>query len=237
MHRRRSFLITLGLMTGLVAAVGGVAVLLFKREPAFYAASVPSEDLEARGKSAQLITRVQELKNDIVTKAEWGDTFTANDLNCFFAANMSRKGGLCALLPEGFHSPRVAVEGDRLKLGFRYRDGFWSTVVWVELKVWLVAKDTNVVAVEVCDLRAGGVPIGSQSILDAITEAARGSNIEVTWYRHKSNPVGLFRFYADQPQPAAQIVTLEVKDGQLTVAGRSLLSQLSALPEQTPPPP
>jgi hypothetical protein len=110
-------------------------------------------------------------------------------------------------------------------------------VVWVELKVWLVANDTNVVAVEVCDLRAGGVPIGSQSILDAITEAARGSNIELTWYRHKSNPVGLFRFYADQPQPAAQIVTLEVKDGQLTVAGRSFLDQRSALPEQTPPPP
>ena len=59
-------------------------------------------------------------------------------------------------------------------------------------------------------LRAGQLPITSQSILDSIAEAARGSNIEVTWYRNGSNPVGLFRLYADQPRPAAQVLTLEV---------------------------
>ena len=50
---------------------------------------------------------------------------------------MGRKGGFASLLPEGVHSPRVAIEGDRLKIGFKYGEGFWSTVVWVELKVWL----------------------------------------------------------------------------------------------------
>ena len=34
--------------------------------------------------------------------------------------NMGRKGGFSSLLPERFHSPRVAIDGDRLKLGFRY---------------------------------------------------------------------------------------------------------------------
>jgi hypothetical protein len=94
-------------------------------------------------------------------------------------------------------------------------------VVWVELRVWLVANETNLVAVEVCELRTGSLPVGSQSILDSITEAARDSNIEVTWYRSGSNPVGLFRFYADQPRPTSQILTLEVKDGKISVAGRS----------------
>ena len=88
-----------------------------------------------------------------------------------------------------------------------------------------MADQTNVVAVELCDLRAGGLPFGSQSILDWIAEAARDSNVEVTWYRHKSNPVGLFRFYANQPQPPTQILTLEVKDGTFTIAGRSLSDQ------------
>ena len=59
------------------------------------------------------------------------------------------------MLPKGFHSPRVAIDGDRLKLGFRYGEGFWSTVVSVELRVWLVADEVNLMAVEVCDLRAG----------------------------------------------------------------------------------
>lgn len=221
--RRRSKLLALLILVGGISACLGLGLYLAKRQPDFYAQAPNPDDWETRDKSARLVTRVQDLKNEIRSHNEWGDTFTAEDLNCFFVENMSRKGGLCAMLPEGCHSPRVAIEGDRLKVGFKYGEGFWSTVVWVELKVWLVANETNLVAVEVCDLRTGSLPIGSQSILDSITEAARDSNIEVMWYRNGSNPVGLFRFYADQPRPSSQILTLEVKDGKIVVAGRSFV--------------
>jgi hypothetical protein len=222
MRRRRSVLLTVALLVGAAAAVVAGVLYVVKRVPDFYVRTPCPNDWDTREKAAKLVTRVQDLKNDIRSKSEWGDTFTAEDLNCFFVENMGRKSGLCSLLPDKFHSPRVSIRGDRLKLGFRYGEGFWSTVVWVELRVWLVANETNLVAVEVCDLRAGGLPIGSQSILDSIAEAVRDSNVEVTWYRNDGNPVGLFRFYADRPQPASQILTLEVKDGTITIAGRSL---------------
>ena len=118
-----------------------------------------------------------------------------------------------------------AIDGDRLKLGFKYGDGFWSTVIWVELRVWLVKEEKNVVAVEVCDLRTGSLPVGSQSVLDSITESAREWNIDVTWYRRGGNPVGLFRFFANQADPASQICTLEVNDGRIVVGGRSAPDQ------------
>jgi hypothetical protein len=80
--------------------------------------------------------------------------------------------------------------------------------------------------VEVCDLRTGSLPVGSQSVLDSISESAREWNIDVTWYRNGSNPVGLFRFFANQVgQPSSQILTLEVKDGKIMVAGRSAPDQ------------
>ena len=69
-----------------------------------------------------------------------------------------------------------------------------------------------------------------------MAEAARSWNVEVTWYRHKSNPVGLFRFYANQPRPSSQIVTLEVKDGRFSVAGRSFLDQPTAATALAAPP-
>jgi hypothetical protein len=222
MSRRSRWLSVLVLVGGVGAGLGAVG-LLVKREPAFYADAPCPDGWDARERAARLVTRVQDLKNDIRTlKPEWGDTFTAEDLNCFFAENLDRSAGLRSVLPAGLHSPRVAIEGDRLRLGLRYGDGFWSTVVWVELKVWLVADEPNLVAVEVCDLRTGCLPVGAQSILDAVAEAAREKNVEVTWYRNGGNPVGLFRFYADQPQPASQILTLEVADGKVVVAGRSL---------------
>ncbi|MBX9583434.1 MAG: hypothetical protein K2X87_24295 [Gemmataceae bacterium] len=222
MSRRSRWLAFLVLVGGVGAGVAALA-LLVKREPGFYADAPCPDEWDARERAARLVTRVQDLKNDIRTlKPEWGDTFTAEDLNGFFAENLGRSSGLRSVLPAGLHSPRVAIEGDRLKLGLRYGEGFWSTVVWVELKVWLVADEPNLVAVEVCDLRTGCMPVGAQSILDAVAEAARDKNVEVTWYRNGGNPVGLFRFYADQPQPASQILTLEVADGKVVVAGRSL---------------
>jgi hypothetical protein len=228
MSRRRSVLLTVALLAGTAGAVVAGVLCVVKRVPDFYAKTPCPDEWDTRDKAAKLVTRVQDLKNDIRSKSEWGDTFTAEDLNCFFAENMGRKSGLCALLPDKLHSPRVSIEGDRLRVGFRYGDGFWSTVVWIELRVWLVANETNLVAVEVCDLRAGGLPIGSQSVLDSIADAVRDSNVEVTWYRHNGNPVGLFRFYADQPRPSSQILTLEVKDGAITIAGRSLADHGSA---------
>ncbi|MDB5310599.1 MAG: hypothetical protein JWO38_4801 [Gemmataceae bacterium] len=227
---RRSKWLAMLLLTGGVSAGLGVLFYLAKREPAFYAHSPKPADFDTRLKAAQMLTRVQDLKNEIRSKPEWGDTFTADDLNCFFVENMGLKGGLSSMLPECMHSPRVAIEGDRVKLGFKYGAGFWSTVIWVELKVWLVANEVNLVAIEVCDLRTGCLPLGSQSILDSISEAARDSNVEVTWYRNGSNPVGLFRFFAGQPAPTSQILTLDVKDGKIVVAGRSSQDQSPVTP-------
>ncbi len=221
--RRRRFWFALLLLVGTLVAFGGGLAVAAKYEPGFYATAGGPAGWETGVAASQLITRVQDLKNDVRSKPEWGASFRAADLNCFFQDTMSRKGGgLCSLLPNGFHSPRVSIDGDRLRIGMKYGEGFWSTVAWVEMKVWLVDGETNVVAVELCDLRAGGLPVGSSSVLEGISELARDSNVEVTWYRHGSNPVGLFKFYADQPRANTQIQRLDVQDGTITLAGRSL---------------
>jgi len=221
MFRRRPMLVAIGIVFLLISGVVGVLGTMLKCEPTFYTAAACPLDYDTREKASRVLTRIQDLKTDIRTKEEWGETFTADELNCFFAETMTANGSFASLLPEGFHEPRVAVEGDRLKLGFRYGSGFWAAIVWIELRTWLVADETNVMAVEVCDLRAGRLAVGTQSILDAIAETARGSNIDVTWYRHNANPVGLFRFFPDQPQPASHVLTLETREGKVVVAGRT----------------
>lgn len=234
-YRRRSPLIALGLLVAILAGVGGVLGWLAKREPDFYAQAACAADYDTREKASRLVTRVQDLKNDIRTKGEWGETFTAEEFNCFFAEMMTAQGSFAGLLPKGFHSPRVAIEGDRLRLGLRYGEGFWSAVVWVEFRVWLVAEEVNLMAVEVCDLKVGRLGIGAQSILDAISDTARASNIDVTWCRHNGNPVGLFRFFPDQPRPASQVLTLEVRDDKIVIAGRTVTDIPSAAPAPVGP--
>ncbi len=223
-RKRRSIILTTGLLLLVLSAtITGIGFML-KCEPNFYANAACPPDYDTREKASRVLTRLQDLKTDIRTKPEWGETFSADELNCFFAEMMTPAGNFASILPSGFHSPRTAIEGDSLKLGMRYGDGFWSAIVWVELRTWLVSEEINLMAVEVRDLRAGRLGIGAQSVLDAIAETARGSNIDVTWYRHNGNPVGLFRFFPDQPRPASHILTLEAREGKLLVAGRTLSS-------------
>lgn len=234
MLRRRPVTYSVALLVLIISGATGLLAYVVKREPAFYAQAAPPADYDTREKASRLLTRIQDLKNDIRTKGDWGETFTAEELNCFFAETMCENGTFVGMLPKGFHSPRVAVDGDRLKLGFRSGHGFWSTVVSIELRIWLVADEVNLMAVEVCDLRAGRLNVGAQSILDAIAETARDSDIDVTWYRHNGNPVGLFRFFPDQPRPASQVLTLEVREGKIVVAGRSVADGRSIGPALTP---
>ena len=236
MRRRRPLFIALALLLSAGGVVFGGLLFGAKREPAFYTAANRPNDFDTHERSARLLTRVVDLQNDIRAKDEWGDTFTADDINAFFIENLGPKGRLTDSLPKGFHSPRVAIEGDRLFLGVKSGEGFWSSVVWLEMRVWLVADQTNLAAVEVCNLKAGALPFGSQSILDKISEVARESSIDVTWYRNKSNPVGLFKFFAKQPRATSQILTLEVKDGKIMIAGRSFLDGAPAAPVGVTPP-
>lgn len=220
-RRRRAAWASVGLGLAVAAAALAVPAYLAKCDPDFYIAAACPADYDTREKASRLLTRLQDLKSDIRTATEWGETFTAAELNCFFAEMLSDTGTLHGLLPPGAHSPRVAIEGDRLKVGVRYGRGFWSTVVWVELRLWLVADETNLMAAEVCDLRAGRLPVGTQSVLEAIAEVARQSHVDVTWYRHQGRPVGLFRFFPDQPRPVSQVLTVEVGNGAIVVAGRT----------------
>jgi hypothetical protein len=213
---RRSALLLLVILT----TAGGALAAALKREPDFYsAAESETASVEISSQSSRLMTRVQDLINDVNTKAEWGATFTANELNCFlheYAREVNeRLGGQ-------FHTPRVHIDGDRVRIGVRSGRGFASGVLWIELRAWLVASEPNCLAVEIASIRFGLIPITEQSILDRITDVVWQSNVEVTWYRHQGKPVGMFRFFADQARRLPkQLRAVQIRDGQLTIAGRS----------------
>jgi len=230
MTSRAKRLAAFALFLSLLVAVPGTLAWLIKAEPAFYRQVSPPDTYDTREKASHLVTRIQDFKYEVRTRPNWGIRIGTDELNCFFAEMMGPRGSFAGWLPPGFHSPRVAIVGDRLHLGIRYGHGWWSTVISLQVRVWLVAEEINLVAVEVCDLRVGRLGIAAQSVLDALSEAARSSHIDVTWYRHGNHPVGLFRFFPDQPHPVSQILTLEVQEGSLTVAGRTRVEAVAPPP-------
>jgi hypothetical protein len=224
-RRRRRAIVAILLVASAVAGVVTGLAAAIRQEPDFYAAAgVPAPDDEVV--AGAVITRYGDLQNDMLSRAEWGASFSDAEINALLRQHLDDSEGFAGSLPPELAGVRVAIQGDRLKIAARYEDdldvfGWFSTVGSVELKVWLT-EDVNTVAVQVCDVKAGALSVGARRWLDKITEVARDRNIDVTWYRYEGQPVGLFKFYANQARPTTQIRTVQVADGRITVGGRWL---------------
>lgn len=224
--RRRSIALMALILLAAVALVAGGLYALARRVPDFYTQALRDENFPA-GAASDVLTRLADLQNNLRSGSEkWGDSFSADELNAILRDQLEEGGMANDALPDAVTAPRVAIRGDRLLIGARVQlapdaiaSELTTSVVHIELRPWVVSSEQNVVAVEVCGLYAGGIPISSQRYLDRFSDAARGANIDVSWYRLNGNPVALMKLYADLPRPPAVVRAVSVADGKLIVSG------------------
>jgi hypothetical protein len=107
-----------------------------------------------------------------------------------------------------------------MRLSFRYRSRFITTVISLQLRVWVPRGEPTVVALGLESFRAGLVPFTAQWLLERISEVARQNSIEVSWYRHEGHPVALVRFQADQPRPTLELKAVQFEPGRITIHGQ-----------------
>jgi hypothetical protein len=217
--RRRSAWYVAAILVLFTAGAGTVLSLLVRHVPTFYREN-ELPDAEARDcRAADCLRLMSDIWNTYENGLPWGQRFTQDQLNGYLQRECARPSGGLVELPEDVQDIRVAIDTDRLRVGFRYDGAMLSSVISVDLRVWLVAKETNVVALELCGFHAGALPLGTQVLLDFISEAARKHNIEVTWFRHGNHPVALLHFQANQPRPTILLRQLELQPGGLMIAG------------------
>jgi hypothetical protein len=173
--------------------------------------------------SREFKTKLSDMVNGVINNdPQWYVAFNEDQINSYFDEDFVRERTFEKILPVGISQPRVAIEPERIRLAFRHSVGRWSTIISLDLRVWLATREPNVVALELQSLHAGSLPVTAQSLLERVSETARHNNVEVTWYRHHGNPVALLRFQADQRTPTVQLQRLELRPGTLVISGRSL---------------
>jgi hypothetical protein len=175
---------------------------------------------ERLDQSKACVGRLASLINYIQNGAqEWLVEISEEQLNSFFEEDFLKWGESEMLKKSGISGPRMVFEPDKIRLAFRYGSKPFSTVISFDVKVWLPPREVNVVAVEFLGRHAGSLPISAQSLLDLLSEQASNRNIEVSWYRHNSNPVAVVRFQADQVRPTFQLRRIDLSQGKLTIGG------------------
>jgi hypothetical protein len=224
--KRKSLWIGVGLGLAPLLALGALVVMA-RREPAFYREAAMAEGKERKRLSGEFTAEFVALLTGIIDqhgegKGKWFGKFTQDQINAYFEEDFERNGNVEKVLPRRVSQPRVAIEPERVRLGFRYGKRPWSVVVTIDVRPWLVPTEPNVMALEIQGIRAGALPISSHGLLESISESALKHNIEVTWYRHKGNPVALLRFQRDRLRPTIQFQRIELSMGELVVRGRCL---------------
>jgi hypothetical protein len=220
--RRKSVALTIAIVAFLTAILGSILAFLLHYEPAFYLRAAMAPGAHRNKCSGEFVGELARLFAGISDKRQWDGRFTADQINSYCQEDLFKEHADEQPLPQGISEPRVALDPDRIRLAFRYGTGLWSTVISIDLNVWLVAKEANVVALEFQGIRAGALPISSQSLLEHASDAARRYDIDPTWYRHHGHPVLLLRFQAGRSRPTFQIQKLDLHAGMLCISGVSL---------------
>ncbi len=223
-------------LAGSVAAIGAVV----KHEPNFYReAQLPPGSLRTES-ATMFVSSLSQMVADRKTRPEWSCSLTQTQINSFLDETFVQWGEAESLRKLGVHSPNVVLEDDKIRLAFRYGSGWFSTVISYELKIWLVPKETNVIAIEVLNSRAGALPITSHTVINQLSEFLRKHNFKVTLYRHERNMVVVVDLENDQPHAAHPLTALTVKSEGLLIAGRTVEHALAAVPmmefPRQPPP-
>ena len=217
---RKSLVLSVLLLLVLAGSVVGGAYLLLRHEPESYVLAEMPPGKQRQSYSDECTKEITSFLTDKVNcEGSWKLSFTQDQLNSYLAEDFVNSGW--NLLPAGVSQPRIQLQDGRLRLAFRYGEDEFSTVVSLQVKVWLPKRERSAVAVEIESLRAGAIPLSWKLLQEQLTEGARNRDIDVQWYRNDGNPVAVVRFQADKREPTIQFQQLQIKQGHILISGKS----------------
>jgi hypothetical protein len=214
---RKMVCLVFGVVLLLCAGALIFLVLLVRHEPDWYRRAHIPAGKERQEFSMRFVNKAGNLRTNIDYERKLDAQFTEEEINSFLADDYASPHNVEKNFPAGIREPRVSFDDSRFRFGFRYGEGFWSTIVSLDLKVWLAASEPNVVALQLESLKAGSLPITAQSMLDRFSETLRQREIEVTWYRHEGKPVALLRFQPGRKLPTVLLRSVQLERGRLHI--------------------
>jgi hypothetical protein len=221
--RRKSLILALLVVVALLSGVGATLAILARHEPAYYRRGIVPIGQQRRVWSAEFFNELTRLSSAIQRDADaWDPEFTTDQINSYLQEGFLDQGLDEKMLPDNISDPRVAIDEDRLRLGFRYGFGRWSAIVTIDMRLWVAQGELNTVGLELLGLHAGALPISAQSLLEHVSEAARRNGVDVSWYRYNGHPVALMRFGSDQPRTLTHLKHVELREGRLLLQGRAI---------------
>ncbi len=215
-----------------LAAGGGVYAVwqATQKAPEFYHVALRKDPVRLKAAGQALEKQVLELHNEVRRTGRWEAVFTDEQINGWLAVDLPDK--FPKALPKGVSEPRVAIQEREAHVACRYESPKMATVFSMGVEVSLT-DEPNVVAVRIRQARAGLMPIPLDQILEHATKYAKKSEAPLRWMQVDGDPVALITVPAEHEDFAhrrIKIETIELRDGEVYLAGRTEDSELVSPP-------
>jgi hypothetical protein len=219
----RSLVVTVAIFVLALGGLGTLLAYLLRYESAWYRKAALPPGTERSEHSKEFKRELSSFFGSIEVEREWAAHFTDVQINSYLDEGFTQSGVGEHLLPEGINSPHVIFDPERIHLAFRYGTGLFSTLITIDLRVWVVQGEQNVVALELEGFHAGALRISAKSLLEKVSEVGRLNNIAVTWYRDRESghPVAILQFQDDRARSTYKLNAVQLGPGSLVISGQS----------------
>lgn len=208
----------------LCTAVGVLATLLYfglQRQPSFYRAALNRDVLASQASGDQFEYQIFNLRNDIRNAGHWFATFTAEQVNGWLATDLLEK--FPTAIPPGVDSPRIAIEHDRLHLGFRLTNSTIRGVISVGGELFCTDQP-NQIGFRLDYVCVGWIPVPIGQWADNIASHFNAVGLPMRWTEFEGAPVALVqlpRRLRDDNTLRFTLSSFELRDGELCIGGHT----------------
>ena len=213
----RRWIVGLALFGALAAGLAATLWAGLTYRPDFYRTLLTLDPAQRQQRAGEFVSRSSQLRNDIVNESRWEAVFTADEINAWLAEDLVRE--FADRIPAGVSDPRVLLEPDRVTLAFTRQDAGVESVVWAVVRLRVVGP--NEVALTIEKVRAGALPIPTDSFFGRFQNRGTEFGLRLAWSKDGDSPVATLRY---EPEPDARPVVLEsiqVADGWIRLAGHT----------------
>jgi hypothetical protein len=205
--------------------------------PEFYSAAVSRDPKVQHVARDEFIADVTALASDLHGTGTWQRLFSADEINAWLALELTKN--YPDVLDPRVRDPRISIHEQEATIACRFEDGGLTTVLSLTVEAYLA--EPNLVALRVCRARAGALPVPLGQVLEGISQAAQQLKLRLEWRTTRGDPVALISFASlgDTQAPRLELTSVELREGELFVAGRTgaagELAKVDADADRKPP--
>lgn len=205
-----------------VAAILFVLVLgvfwASQRAPEFYTRALVKPPAEQKQASDEMLQNASALAGDVQREGRWDAVFTQSQINGWLAVDLVENH--TNSLPPGVSDPRVGIAPGRATLACRYSLAGVSTILNVELEIYM--PEPTIIAVRILNARAGAIPIPLKGVLESISKGAVTRGIALQWSQIDGDPVALVTIPPGRDKDTIyRFEVIELREGEIFMSGRT----------------